>query len=214
MKITVSAPIKSSVENAFDAFLNVQSAKEFMFRTDTGSVAEASVEAEIGGSFLFSEKRGDQLASHYGTFVEIERPEKISFTFAVEKDADGDFVEVFFKPTSSGCDVTFIHEIKPEYAEWKSKIEKGWTTILEKLNAYLSAKTALASQPKDSNGQTLNEGDSVKTIKDLKVKGSSMVVKRGTIIKNIHLISGNDEEIDCKLDGVALALETQWLVRV
>lgn len=95
----------------------------------------------------------------------------------------------------------FIHEIKPEFAEWKSKIEKGWSGILEKLNSY-------------SNGLTLNEGDSVKTIKDLKVKGSSMVVKRGTIVKNIHLISGNDEEIDCKVDGVALALETQWLVRV
>ncbi len=53
---------------------------------------------------------------------------------------------------------------------------------------------------KDAFGNELNNGDSVSVIKDLKVKGSSSVVKVGTKVKNIRLIEG-DHDIDCKFDG-------------
>lgn len=56
---------------------------------------------------------------------------------------------------------------------------------------------------KDSNGATLRSGDDVTVIKDLKVKGSSSVVKVGTKIKNIRLVeSADDHNIDCKIPGV------------
>lgn len=54
---------------------------------------------------------------------------------------------------------------------------------------------------KDANGNLLVDGDSVTVIKDLKVKGSSLVVKVGTKVKNIRLVDG-DHNIDCKIDGV------------
>ncbi|MEI8025325.1 MAG: zinc ribbon domain-containing protein YjdM [Pseudomonadota bacterium] len=54
---------------------------------------------------------------------------------------------------------------------------------------------------KDAYGAVLNPGDSITVIKDLKVKGSSLVVKVGTKAKNIKLIQG-DHNIDCKLDGI------------
>ena len=64
---------------------------------------------------------------------------------------------------------------------------------------------------KDSNGNLLNEGDSVMPIKDLKVKGSSINLKRGTVIKNIRF-TDNDEEIECKVDGVrGIILKTCFL---
>ena len=53
---------------------------------------------------------------------------------------------------------------------------------------------------KDANGNVLQDGDSVTVIKDLKVKGSSSVVKVGTKVKNIRLVDG-DHDIDCKIDG-------------
>ena len=53
----------------------------------------------------------------------------------------------------------------------------------------------------DSNGNTLNDGDTVTVIKDLKVKGSSSVIKVGTKVKNIRLVEG-DHDIDCKVDGI------------
>lgn len=53
----------------------------------------------------------------------------------------------------------------------------------------------------DAHGNPLSDGDSVTVIKDLKVKGSSLVVKVGTKAKNIRLVEG-DHDIDCKIDGI------------
>ena len=63
---------------------------------------------------------------------------------------------------------------------------------------------------KDSNGTELFDGDSVTVIKDLKVKGSSMVIKRGTKVKSIRLTE-NTEEVDCKIDGSSIVLKTRFL---
>ncbi|MFN3882116.1 MAG: zinc ribbon domain-containing protein YjdM [Nitrincola lacisaponensis] len=54
---------------------------------------------------------------------------------------------------------------------------------------------------RDANGNPLQDGDTVTVIKDLKVKGSSLVVKVGTRVKNIRLVGG-DHDIDCKIDGI------------
>ena len=69
-------------------------------------------------------------------------------------------------------------------------------------------------ETRDSNGAVLQDGDSVKTIKDLKVKGSSMVIKRGTVIKKIRVIEDNTEEVDCRVEKVSLLLETRWLQKI
>lgn len=63
---------------------------------------------------------------------------------------------------------------------------------------------------KDSNGTPLAEGDSVTVIKDLKVKGGSSDLKRGTMIKKIHLIDDPDN-IECRVDGSTLVLKTCFL---
>lgn len=67
---------------------------------------------------------------------------------------------------------------------------------------------------KDSAGNILQNGDTVTVIKDLKVKGSSLVVKQGTKVKNIRLIDG-DHDIDCKIDGVgAMKLKSEFVRKV
>ncbi len=64
---------------------------------------------------------------------------------------------------------------------------------------------------KDAHGNVLQDGDSVTVIKDLKVKGSSLVVKVGTKVKNIRLVDG-DHNIDCKIDGVgAMQLKSEFV---
>jgi protein PhnA len=67
-------------------------------------------------------------------------------------------------------------------------------------SATADVATETARVWKDANGNVLQDGDSVTVIKDLKVKGSSSVVKVGTKVKNIRLIDG-DHDIDCKIDG-------------
>ncbi len=63
---------------------------------------------------------------------------------------------------------------------------------------------------KDCNGKVLATGDTVTLIKDLKVKGSSVNLKQGTVIKKIRL-TDNDEEVDCKVDGMSIVLKTMFL---
>ena len=67
-----------------------------------------------------------------------------------------------------------------------------------------------ADVARDSNGAELFDGDAVTVIKDLKVKGSSMVIKRGTKVKSIRL-TDNPEEVDCKIEGSSIVLKTCFL---
>jgi len=67
---------------------------------------------------------------------------------------------------------------------------------------------------KDANGNALQDGDTVTVIKDLKVKGSSSVLKVGTKVKNIRLVDG-DHDIDCKIDGFgAMKLKSEFVKKV
>jgi protein PhnA len=63
---------------------------------------------------------------------------------------------------------------------------------------------------KDSNGTLLNEGDSVTLIKDLKVRGSSSMLKRGTVVKNIRL-TDSEEEIEGRVEKTHMVLKTCFL---
>ena len=65
---------------------------------------------------------------------------------------------------------------------------------------------------KDSNGNILQDGDTVSVIKSLKVKGSSTTIKQGTTIKKIRL-TDDPEEVDCKVDGMSVVLKTCFLKR-
>jgi protein PhnA len=67
---------------------------------------------------------------------------------------------------------------------------------------------------RDSNGNILADGDTVSVVKDLKVKGSSSVVKVGTKVKNIRLVEG-DHDIDCKIAGIgAMQLKSEFVKKV
>jgi len=64
---------------------------------------------------------------------------------------------------------------------------------------------------RDANGNVLQDGDTITVIKDLKVKGSSLVVKVGTKVKNIRVVDG-DHDIDCKIDGIgAMKLKSEFV---
>lgn len=72
-------------------------------------------------------------------------------------------------------------------------------------------KTEGATVIRDANGNLLQDGDTVTVIKDLKVKGTSSVVKVGTKVKNIRLVDG-DHDIDCRIDGIgAMKLKSEFV---
>lgn len=76
------------------------------------------------------------------------------------------------------------------------------------------AEVAVEAVVRDSNGNVLNDGDSVVVIKDLKIKGSSSVVKVGTKVKSIRLVDG-DHDIDCKIPGIgSMGLKSEFVKKV
>ncbi|USK73826.1 zinc ribbon domain-containing protein YjdM [Peribacillus frigoritolerans] len=109
-------------------------------------------------------------------------------------------------PNCPACDSEYTYEdgslfVCPECAH-------EWTVEAEKENG--DQKKVI----KDANGNALNDGDTVTVIKDLKVKGSSSVLKMGTKVKSIRLVDG-DHDIDCKIDGFgAMKLKSQFVKKV
>ncbi len=77
-----------------------------------------------------------------------------------------------------------------------------------------AAAEAEESVVRDSNGAVLQDGDTVTVIKDLKIKGSSQVVKVGTKVKNIRLVDG-DHDIDCKIPGIGpMGLKSEFVKKI
>ena len=106
-------------------------------------------------------------------------------------------------PNCPQCNSAFTYEdgllyICPECAhEWS---KEGQAATQEEQKVW-----------RDANGNERKDGDSVTVIKDLKIKGSSSVVKVGTKVKNIRLIDG-DHDIDCKIDGIgAMQLKSEFV---
>ena len=103
-----------------------------------------------------------------------------------------------------------IEELGSEANRWFGDNEEALTWLRTILILFEGAQTTGSVPVKDSNGTPLTEGDSVQVIKDLKVKGGSSDLKRGTLIKKIHLIE-DSEAIECRVDGSTLVLKTCFL---
>ncbi|WP_153117899.1 zinc ribbon domain-containing protein YjdM [Rhodocyclus tenuis] len=92
--------------------------------------------------------------------------------------------------------------------------DKGTYICPECAHEWSSTASESTDQPRvvyDANGNALQEGDTVTVIKDLKVKGSSLVVKVGTKVKNIRLVDG-DHDIDCRIDGIGqMSLKSEFV---
>ena len=86
-----------------------------------------------------------------------------------------------------------------------------WSSEAGQSGAHAGPDSSDDNVVKDSNGQVLQDGDSVTVIKDLKVKGSSSVVKVGTKVRGIRLVEG-DHDIDCRIEGIgAMGLKSEFV---
>lgn len=108
-------------------------------------------------------------------------------------------------PNCPNCKSTYTYDDGTQYVCPECGHE--WS-----LNANLEVQDQLIV--KDSNGNILQDGDTVTVIKDLKVKGSSSALKQGTKVKNIRLVDG-DHNIDCKIEGFgAMSLKSEYVKKI
>jgi protein PhnA len=116
-------------------------------------------------------------------------------------------------PNCPECKSEYTYEmgfmfVCPECAHEWSKVSEGEETLQKDVSE--TSDDAI----RDAYGTPLEDGDTVTVIKDLKVKGTSSVVKVGTKVKNIRLVNG-DHDIDCKIPGIGqMGLKSEFVKKV
>lgn len=120
-------PFPFSAERVFDAWLDSTTARQFLFATAGGEMIRANIDARVGGNFEFVDRRNGEDIAHTGTYLEIDRPRRIKFKFAVNGSPYTN-VSIDIATTAGGCELTLTHEgVPPEMTE---RSAAGWTKIL------------------------------------------------------------------------------------
>jgi uncharacterized protein YndB with AHSA1/START domain len=129
-RVVVTHRYPASPERVFDAFLDVETARRFLFATATGEMITAEIEPRVGGRFTFTEQRPDMGdVRHIGEYLEIDRPRRLVFTFGVPQfDARMTIVTIEIRPQGHGCELTLTNDgVPPDYAK---RNHEGWSRIL------------------------------------------------------------------------------------
>ena len=125
-------------ERVFDAWLDPKRAGRWLFSAPGGEMVRVEIDARVGGSFTFVDRRAGEDVEHVGKYEEIDRPRRLVFTFAVPKfSAVYTRVSVDIVALPTGCELTLTHEgVLPE---WQERTTAGWGKLLEALNMQLVA---------------------------------------------------------------------------
>jgi uncharacterized protein YndB with AHSA1/START domain len=130
----------------YDAWLNPQIAKRFLFATEQGHVVRAEINPRVGGRFLIVDRRLTGDACHSGIFLELRRPKHIVFSFSAEEhDHNADRVDIDIEPLGDGSRLTLTHEMCAEWAAFEEKTRQGWKHVMVGLERVLEQTSRLAS---------------------------------------------------------------------
>ncbi|PWB95474.1 SRPBCC family protein [Methylosinus sporium] len=117
----------------FDAWLDPKAVGRWLFRTPTGQSAHVEIDARVGGGFAIHEQRGEILATHFGEYVEIERPSRLVFTLGLQRECSSTRIAIDIRPDGVGSLLTLTHHMTTEAAAKSFAIRAGWAGILEGL---------------------------------------------------------------------------------
>lgn len=130
--VRVTRRFDASAERVYDAFLDPELASTFMFATPTGQIVSCEIDARVGGTFTIIDRRDGEDFVHTGTYVALERPRLIVFTFSVPKySSESSTVTIEIAPLDKGCDLTLTHEMSAKNAPYRDRTEEGWQAILD-----------------------------------------------------------------------------------
>lgn len=142
----VTHRFKASPERVYDAFLDPAMVRLWQqaWGEQSGSGGEMTaceIDPVVGGRFMFADMRADGEARHWGTFTALERPTKIAFTWYTDpsEEEQTSLVTMIIEPEPDGpgAIVTLYHEMDAQWAEWVSRTEKGWITMLQAIDTVL-----------------------------------------------------------------------------
>ena len=121
----------ASAERVFDAWLDPEKARQFLFATPAGEMVRVDIDARVGGKFNITERRDGEDAEHVGEYLEIERPRRLVFSFGDNVAFPVSRVVIEIVADGSGCELTLTHE--RVLAEYEAQATEGWAGVLEGL---------------------------------------------------------------------------------
>lgn len=139
-QVKVTKEFNVSQQKVFDAWLNTEMIGRWMFGRGVRDEEIISLESnpEIGGTFSFVVRRGEDVINHLGRYLEIDRPHRLVFTWGVESESEEEsVVSIGISPIKSGCRLTLIHELDPKWADYADRTKEGWNTMLDKLKTII-----------------------------------------------------------------------------
>lgn len=138
--VTVKHRFAASAERVYDAWLDPEKARRFLYATATGEIVRCDIDASVGGRFAIVARRNGEDVLHEGTYLELHRPRRIVFTLRVPKySPDEDRVTIDIKPLAQGCMLTLTTQTADE---WAGDTQLGWTMILDVLDETLPGEVA------------------------------------------------------------------------
>jgi uncharacterized protein YndB with AHSA1/START domain len=134
--VRVTRCFDASRERVFDAWLDPANAGQWLFATPTGQMVRAEIDPRVGGAFVFTDRRDNQDVEHVGRYLEIDRPRRLVFEFAVPRySTEFTRVHIDLQPLPAGCELTLSHEgVWTDYVE---RTRDGWGKLLAGLAAHV-----------------------------------------------------------------------------
>lgn len=135
ISLTVTRRFDASPERVFDAWLDPETARKWLFSDEGSEIVRAEIDARVGGGFSFVRRSPEGDLEHVGEYLEIDRPRRLVFTFAVPAlSPEYDRVTVEIVRLDKGCELTLTNEMSPEvHSEWGEQTREGWTKMLAAL---------------------------------------------------------------------------------
>ncbi|MCW5830833.1 MAG: SRPBCC domain-containing protein [Labilithrix sp.] len=136
--VTVKHRFAASAERVYDAWLDPEKARRFLFATASGEIVRCDVDARVGGKYAIVDRRNGEDVLHEGTYLELDRPRRIVFTLRVPKySSDEDRITIDIEPLADGCELTLTTQTPDE---WADDTRRGWVVILDVLDETLPAE--------------------------------------------------------------------------
>lgn len=134
--VTVERRLAAAPERVYDAWLDAGQAGRWLFRTPDGTLERCEIDPRLGGGFALIERRGEQVAEHFGEYVELDRPRRIAFDFWTSFSDQRTRVTIDIAADGDGALVTLTHE--GVWSEYEARTREGWGKILEGLSRSVS----------------------------------------------------------------------------
>lgn len=156
IRLRVARRFRAPAERVFDAWLDAEWARRWLFATPAGEIVRAELDPRVGGRYLFVDRRYGEDVEHAGEYLEIDRPRRLVFTFGLPRESpDFDRVTVEIVPVEDGCELTLTHDMDARWAEHRGRAEEGWAALLEGLERALRESGATAERAQGGHGVLL-----------------------------------------------------------